>query len=89
MDKLRRPHTAKSIEKIKNGMVLERLLKHYNGDIEMSATQVTVGLALLKKLLPDLRFVENAGSQRVEVIIDGKSAKNLTGAVRKAITGGK
>lgn len=43
--------------KIANAQVLNRLLAHFNGEVELSQTQVNVGLALMKKVLPDLASV--------------------------------
>ena len=48
-------HKQRTIEKIRVGVILDRLMKHFMGEIEMSATQVSTGLALLKKVLPDLK----------------------------------
>ena len=52
-------HISKARERIRSGMVLQRLLKYYNMSTEeakeyMSPEQVRLGLALLKKTLPDL-----------------------------------
>lgn len=47
--------------KIQNSNVLKALLEHVDGKREMSATQVTAGIALLKKVLPDLASVEVSG----------------------------
>lgn len=41
-------------DKIKVANILNALQEHVVGDREMSATQVTAGLGLLKKALPDL-----------------------------------
>jgi hypothetical protein len=43
--------------KIKNSSILNALIEHFQGEREMSATQVRVGLGLLKKVLPDLQSV--------------------------------
>ena len=40
--------------KIQNSNILNALIEHVVGKREMSATQVTAGVALLKKVLPDL-----------------------------------
>jgi hypothetical protein len=40
--------------KIANSQILNRLVNHVEGKIEMSSTQVTAGLGLLKKIMPDL-----------------------------------
>ena len=40
--------------KIKNSAVLNALIEHVEGRREMTATQVSAGLGLLRKCLPDL-----------------------------------
>ena len=40
--------------KIQNSNILNALVEHVEGKREMSATQVSAGLGLLKKVLPDL-----------------------------------
>jgi hypothetical protein len=40
--------------KIANSQILNRLIHHAEGSVDMTQTQVTAGLALLKKVLPDL-----------------------------------
>ena len=40
--------------KIQNSNILNALIEHVDGKREMSATQVSAGVALLKKVLPDL-----------------------------------
>ena len=52
-------HIGRSRDKIRSGMVLDRLLKYYSLPADeakdfMSPEQVRLGLALLKKTLPDL-----------------------------------
>lgn len=43
--------------KIKNSNILNALIEHVEGNREMSATQVTAGLGLLKKVMPDTSAV--------------------------------
>lgn len=45
-------------DKIKNSNILNALIEHVEGGREMSSTQVTAALGLLKKALPDLQSVE-------------------------------
>ena len=45
--------------KIQNSNVLRALIEHVEGKREMSATQVTAGVALLRKVLPDLSAADN------------------------------
>ena len=48
-------------DKIKNSNILNALIEHAEGNREMSATQVTAGLGLLKKALPDLAIHQHQG----------------------------
>ena len=47
--------------KIQNSNILNALIEHAEGRREMSTTQVTAGLGLLKKVLPDLSNVTLQG----------------------------
>ncbi len=44
--------------KIANSRILKCLISHVEGTQEMSATQVTAGIALLKKVMPDLTHAD-------------------------------
>ncbi len=46
--------------KIANSNILNCLLEHVEGNREMSATQVSAALGLLKKVLPDLASVQHS-----------------------------
>lgn len=48
-------------EKIRAGVILDRLVKHVNGEIELSNTQVRAADILLKKIVPDVARTEIAG----------------------------
>jgi hypothetical protein len=61
MDIRKQPHTKRAKDKIRTGHILRRLLKHFDGSLELTASQVNVGLALLKKKLPDLKQMEHTG----------------------------
>ena len=56
--------------KIQKSNILTALLKHVDGKLEMSTTQVTAGLGLLKKVLPDLQSVTIGGDPNNPVSID-------------------
>jgi hypothetical protein len=47
--------------KIQNSNILSALIEHVSGNREMSSTQVTAGLGLLKKCLPDLSATTISG----------------------------
>lgn len=49
--------------KIKNSQVLRALIEHAEGRREMSSSQVTAGLGLLRKCLPDLSTVTLQGDE--------------------------
>jgi hypothetical protein len=49
--------------KIQNSNILNALLKHVDGKQDMSTTQVTAGLGLLKKVLPDLQAMTIGGDE--------------------------
>jgi hypothetical protein len=47
--------------KIANSSILNHLIDHVEGRREMSQTQVHAGIALLKKVMPDLAAIEHSG----------------------------
>lgn len=47
--------------KIANSQILKCLIKHATGKMEMTPSQVTAGLGLLKKVMPDLNAVTLSG----------------------------
>lgn len=47
--------------KIQNSNILNALVEHVEGKRDMSATQVSAGLGLLRKVLPDLAASAEAG----------------------------
>lgn len=49
--------------KIQNSNILNALIEHIEGKRDMSATQVTAGLGLLKKVLPDLTHAQLSGDE--------------------------
>lgn len=55
--------------KIANSRILSCLLEHVEGTREMSATQVTAALGLLRKVLPDLQASENKTEITVQSVM--------------------
>lgn len=49
--------------KIKNSNILNALIEHVEGTREMSATQVSAGLGLLRKVMPDLAATQITGDE--------------------------
>ena len=65
--------------KIQNSNILNALIEHAEGKREMSASQVTAGLGLLKKAMPDLQAVTLSGDAEhpleINVTIGGNANK--------------
>jgi hypothetical protein len=58
-----KPHHQDDVRaKIKVGNIIDRLEKHINGDIELSATQVTSAKILLDKTVASLSSTELTGN---------------------------
>lgn len=66
-------------DKIRNSNILNALLEHVEGNREMSSTQVTAGLGLLKKALPDLQAMSIQGEEDGEAI-------NIVHRIERVIT---
>ena len=49
--------------KIQNSNILNALIEHVVGDREMSSTQVSAGLGLLRKIMPDLATTTVQGDE--------------------------
>ena len=64
--------------KIQNSNILNALIEHVQGEREMSATQVSAGIALMKKTLPDLAAVTISGDpeQPVKMVIEWQSKES-------------
>lgn len=54
-------HDDETRAKIRTSQLINRLTGHVLGDVEMSSSQVTAGLGLLRKTLPDLTATEHSG----------------------------
>jgi hypothetical protein len=65
--------------KIQNSNILNALIEHATGQREMSATQVSAGLGLLKKIMPDLAATtisgEGGGALEINVTIGGNAGQ--------------
>ena len=66
-------------DKIRNSNILSNLISHVEGPKEMSATQVSAGLGLLKKCLPDLQAVTISGDDEADAI-------NVVARIERVIT---
>jgi hypothetical protein len=61
--------------KIQNSNILNALIEHAEGTRDLSPTQVTAGLGLLKKALPDLSAVTHSGDDEspLKLVIEWQS----------------
>lgn len=50
-------------QRIQTSQLVNRLTDHVNGSVELSASQVTAALGLLRKSLPDLANVQHTGDE--------------------------
>jgi hypothetical protein len=56
-------------EKIRVGVILDRLSKHVDGEVEMSSTQIKAAEILLKKVVPDVARTEVAGDEESPITV--------------------
>lgn len=62
--------------KIQNSNILNALIEHIEGNRDMSATQVSAGLGLLKKVLPDLSSIEMKLEGELDVTVSTKEQRD-------------
>jgi hypothetical protein len=70
-------------QRIRTGVLVNRLKKHVLGEVEMTATQVRAAEILLRKALPDLSATEHSGTvshRRVEDLSDAELAAIIAGS---------
>ena len=53
-------HDPKTIEKIRTTQLIKRLENHVLDDLELTSSQVTAALGLIKKVLPDQAAVQQS-----------------------------
>jgi hypothetical protein len=63
------PMSQQHRDKIRNSNILRNLIQHVEGEREMSSTQVTAGLGLLKKVMPDMTETMLKGDEAAPVVI--------------------
>lgn len=71
--------------KIKNSNILNALIEHVEGKREMSSSQVTAGLGLLRKVMPDLS--ESSVTHSVKRDATEYSREELAAIVARANAG--
>ena len=80
-------------QRIRTSQLVLRLTNHAHGRVEMSATQVTAALGLLRKSLPDLTAISHSGvietirpeelsNERLASIAAGSGARTVEPEIR-------
>jgi hypothetical protein len=64
-------HSEEIRKKIQASQLINRLTGHVNGEVEMSGTQVTAALGLLKKAVPDLAAITLSGDPEQPLTVQG------------------
>jgi hypothetical protein len=62
--------------KISDAKVVERLIKGFMGEVELSQTQVAIGLKFMDKLVPNLQSVETEVTQTTPFAVIPSPAKD-------------
>ena len=71
------PYPQKARDRIAGSKIIDRLVKHVNGEIEMTATQVRAASILLDKVLPNLKSTELQATLEVGPPIDKLTDEQL------------
>ena len=61
-------HDDNTRAKIQTSQLVNRLTKHVLGEVDMSSSQVSAALGLIKKRLPDLAAVHNTGGDKEQTL---------------------
>jgi hypothetical protein len=59
-------HPEEVRQKIQTSQLVNRLTAFVNGEIELSASQVTAALGLIRKTMPDMTAIAHSGSVGIE-----------------------
>lgn len=61
-------HDSETRQRIQTAHIVRRLTDAFNGDLVLDGNQISIGIALLRKTLPDLSQVESHNQTEVSVI---------------------
>ena len=62
-------HEEKTKRLIQTSQLVNRLISHANGEIEMTQSQVTAAKIVIGKAIPDLKAIEISGDEKNPVAI--------------------
>ena len=74
--------------RIQASQIINRLTNHCLGEIEMTASQVTAGLGLLRKCVPDLTAVEHSGEIKHNYVAEIPAPAENVDAWKQSLYGG-
>jgi len=85
--RLKPRHSQEVRDKIQASVIIDRLQKHVNGDLEMTSTQVNAANSLLDRSVPKLSQIQHVGDSAnpVEVKVShgmDKDAVELLSKIR-------
>lgn len=63
-----RPYPQRARERIAGTKIIDRLVQHVMGEIELTQAQVSSARLLLSKVLPDMKSVEIDAQARVDTV---------------------
>lgn len=63
-------HDDKTKRLIQASQLINRLISHANGEIEMTPSQVNAAKIVIGKSIPDLKSIEHAGSEEKPLYMD-------------------
>jgi hypothetical protein len=66
--RLNRHHSEEIRQKIQASVIIDRLTKHINGELEMTATQIAAANTLLDRSVPKLSQVQHVGDSDADPI---------------------
>lgn len=59
--RLNRHHSEEIRQKIQASVIIDRLTKHVNGELELSSTQIAAAQTLLDRSVPKLSQIQHVG----------------------------
>jgi len=61
--RLNRRHTEEIRQKIQASVIIDRMQKHINGELDMTSTQVAAATSLLDRSVPKLSQIQHTGDE--------------------------
>ena len=63
-------HDEKTKKLIQASQLLNRLISHANGEIELSQSQINAAKIVIGKYIPDLKAIELSGNEEKPVVVN-------------------